>query len=85
MFSLLEQHNDGSWWYHPGCTYNTREEAEERFKKSFWWDLTRPHFVFEHTEPLPQDCSTCTKNGGQTFHCCGLVKWPKELEGTYEK
>ena len=74
MYSLLEQHNDGSWWYHPGCTTDKKEEAEELFRKMFWWDLDRPHTVIEHKLPLPQDISRCTRDfktydfaGGKIF------------------
>lgn len=28
MISILEQHVDGSWWYHPGETFDTMEAAE---------------------------------------------------------
>lgn len=75
MYSLLEQHTDGSLWYHPGFTFDTQEEAEAFFPKAFWWDLDRPHCVFEHDKPLPQDCATCTQDGGKTFHIAGDVKW----------
>ena len=62
MYSFLEQHKDGSWWYHPGCTYETEEEAEEEFKKKFWWDLDRPHKVISHSTPFPQDISRNSKD-----------------------
>ena len=58
MYSLIERHLDGSWWYHPGHTFDTPEEAEECFKRSFWWDLERPHKVIEHAEPLFQKWAT---------------------------
>ena len=80
MYSLLEQHNDGSWWYHPGKTYDTPERVEEAFKKSFWYDLDRPHRVFEHTEPLYQDFSTCTRNF-KVFEFGGIIMWPKVMMG----
>ena len=54
MYSVLEQHNDGSWWYHPKFTHDTEKDAEEYFKKAFWWDLDRPHKIVEHTKPFPQ-------------------------------
>ena len=60
MYSLLEQHNDRSWWYHPGCTYKTEKEAEEAFKKRFWWDLERPYKIISHSIAFPQDFSRCT-------------------------
>lgn len=71
MYSLLERHVDGSWWYHPGMTYDTREECEKRFKRSFWWDLGRQHTVLEHTQPLPQQ-SCCTWDF-KTFEAYGEI------------
>ena len=35
LYSLLEQHKDGSWWYHPGFTFDTPEEAEQCFRENF--------------------------------------------------
>ena len=29
MVSIVEQHVDGSWWYHPGETWATMAEAQE--------------------------------------------------------
>ena len=63
MYSVLEQHTDGSWWYHPGNTFETQEEAA-----SEGWDhygsgcyLTpRPYKVIEHTKPFPQDLDRCS-------------------------
>ena len=42
LYSVLEQHADGSWWYHPGFTRETRAEAELKSAHSIWWDLERP-------------------------------------------
>lgn len=53
-FSIVEQHIDGRWWYHPRLTYNSKDEAREGFKKVFWWDLERPYKIVEHTIPFPQ-------------------------------
>ena len=53
-FSVIEQHFDGCWWYHPRLTFDSKENAEEGFKKHFWWDLERPHKIIEHIEPFPQ-------------------------------
>ena len=74
MFSLLEQHKDGSWWYHPGKTFDSPEDVETAFKESFWWDLSRPHMVFEHSKPLPQKYSTCTWDF-KNFNFQGVVEW----------
>ena len=35
MYSLLEQHKDGSWWYHPGDTFETEAEVEQCFQETF--------------------------------------------------
>ena len=54
-------------------TFTTPEEVEEDFKRTFWWDLDRPHIVFEHDKPLFQKYSTCTQDGGKTFHFAGEI------------
>lgn len=77
MYSLLEQHKDGSWWYHPGDTFDTRMAVYERFHSRFWWDPERPHKVFEHDKPLFQEYSTCTTDGGETFRFAGAILWEK--------
>lgn len=74
LYSLLEKHNDGTWWYHPGCTFDSQQAAEDAFKKMFWWDLSRPHKIFEHRKPLFQEYSTCTKDF-KTFEFGGEIKW----------
>lgn len=79
LYSVLEQHVDNSWWYHPKLTFNSPEEAEEEFKKCFYWDLGRPYKIFEHKDPLPQK-DICTFDF-KVFHFHGLVEWPKELKG----
>lgn len=70
LYSLLEQHKDGSWWYHPGFTFNSPEEVEECFKKHF--DDSRPHMVFEHEEPMFQKHSTSSYDL-KTFDFGGLL------------
>lgn len=80
MYSLLEQHKDGSWWYHPGHTFDTEEEVEACFQRSFWWDLTRPHKAFKHDKPLFQEYSTCTTDGGETFRFAGAILWENERD-----
>lgn len=82
LYSLLEQHKDGSWWYHPGFTFNSPEEVEEFFKKHF--DDSRPHMVFEHEEPMFQKHSTSSYDL-KTFDFGGLIHWPKRLEGTFTR
>ena len=53
IYSVLEQHLNGSWWYHPGMSYNTREAAEERAREF----PDRPTKVIKHEQPMPQDVS----------------------------
>lgn len=77
MFSLLEQHIDGAWWYHPGTTFDTPEEVEDAFKRRFWWDLSRPHMFFEHSKPLFQTYPTCTRDF-KTFEFGGVVQWEED-------
>lgn len=63
MFSILEQHTDGSWWYHPGDTFVTRDEAETEGQKFYGSGdhLTpRPYKVIEHQKPFPQDMARCS-------------------------
>ena len=80
MFSLLEQHKDGSWWYHPGCTFNTPEDVEECFQDEFNMHPDRPHMCFKHDEPMFQEFATCT-NDFKTFHFLGIIHWPKSRDG----
>ena len=61
MYSYLEKHNDGSWWYHKE-SYATKEEAENSFNKSFWWDKNREHVIIKHYKPLP-NMTLSTFNG----------------------
>ena len=82
MYSLLEQHKDGSWWYHPGDTFETEEEVEQRFQERFGhYDPKRPHRTFKHYEPLCQDYATCTRDF-KVFEFGGMIRWPKALSGT---
>lgn len=63
MFSVLEQHVDGSWWYHPKETNNTREEAEAMGAKLYAsgkYLQPRPYKIIEHDKPFPQDMSRCS-------------------------
>lgn len=61
-YSVFEQHKDGSWWYHPGLTWESEKDAEQDFKERFWWDLGRPHKIIKHTNELFQDYSSHTRN-----------------------
>ena len=81
LFSLLEQHKNGAWWYHPGDTFNTPEEVEERFIEEFFiMSPDRPYKVFEHSEHLPQEFATCTYDFN-TFEFLGVIHWPKGKKG----
>lgn len=76
LYSVLEQHLDGSWWYHPWVgTYKTKEEAEASFHKHF--DDGRPHLLYEHMKPLFQRFSTCTHDF-VNFEFGGKIMWTKE-------
>lgn len=82
MYSLLEQHNDGSWWYHPGDTFDTEAEVEECFRETFGhFDPDRPHMAFNHQEPMFQEHATCTTDFN-TFEFFGVIFWPESLKGT---
>lgn len=80
IYSVLEQHIDGAWWYHPGYSYDTEEKAKQEadaFSKRF---DNRPTMVFSHEAPLPQKHSTCTRNF-KTFGIAGGVEWIAKQPG----
>lgn len=55
-YDFVEQHLDGSWWYHGGWkdnNFDTRQEAETNFKERFWWDLERPFRILKHMSKFP--------------------------------
>ena len=63
MFSILEQHNDGSWWYHPGNTFETQEEAAIEgwnVYGSGCYLTPRDYKIIEHQKPFPQDMARCS-------------------------
>ena len=83
-FYLIEQHLNGSWWCHQQHNpYKSRDDAEEGFKKVFWWDLDRPHKVIEIATLLPEkllyswDCVTLCNP-------FGFDKYKVELISSYE-
>lgn len=80
FYSWLEQHIDGSWWYHPGYTFNTRKKAESDLQKATSWLGDRPTRIFEHDELLPQDFATYTFNF-RVFEFGGTIQWPMKLRG----
>lgn len=58
-YSVVEQHIDGSWWYHRK-TFETKEEALEYSSVALGWRDSR-QIVFEHTNKLP-DQTLWTRN-----------------------
>jgi hypothetical protein len=83
MYSVLEQHRNGAWWYHPGYTFGSEKEAEQCFQDVFGnMAPERPHRIFEHEEPLYQEQPTCTFDF-KTFEFSGKIFWPESLKGTY--
>ena len=81
MVSILEKHVDGSWWYHPGDTYDSLEMAKKGYQE-FWGKHhpERPVKFFEHEEPLNQEMATCTLDF-KVFHFWGKIFWPKSRKG----
>lgn len=76
LYSCVEQHCDGSWWYH-GNTFESREEAGNFLDDWIPWDANRHKMIFTHEKPLPDE-TCCTKDGGETFEFAGLILWDKE-------
>ena len=72
MYSLLEQHTDGSWWYHPGCSFDCGPEGCQvflrliRMTESFEFfkgeSVSRSFKILNHSKPFPQDMSRCTRD-----------------------
>lgn len=52
LYSAIERHIDGGWWYH-GDTFENREEAEQFLLEWIWWDKDRPKRIYEHLTPFP--------------------------------
>lgn len=75
IYSVLEQHLDGAWWYHPWCpSFDNLKEAKAEAERR-WPD--RPHMVFEHDKPMFDEYSTYTFDF-QRFNFSGHVLWTKE-------
>lgn len=54
FYSLLEQHNDGHWWYHGNkVTFASFLDARDYMKRWIWWDEKRNKQIIGHDEPLP--------------------------------
>lgn len=77
LYSVLEQHLDGSWWYHLGWTFETREAAEQKIREGLWFDPQRPMRLFEHHRPFPQDHGRYTRDL-KTFGIAGYIDWTDE-------
>lgn len=58
LYSVLEQHTDGSWWYHIGETY-ARGSVAIRQARSY---TDRCTCVICHTSQIPQDTDRCTSD-----------------------
>lgn len=55
-YDFVEQHFDGSWFYHGAWednNHSTREEAEKNFKIRLWWDPERPYRIVKHKNKFP--------------------------------
>lgn len=53
-YSLLEQHIDGSWWYH-GHTFDRWYEAADFRRRWIWWDEKRNKRIIGHDDELPRE------------------------------
>ena len=53
MYSVLEQHKNGEWWYHRGACFDTIEEAENWATDRQWMLETRPVCIVKSTLPFP--------------------------------
>ena len=59
-FTVLEQHNDGAWWYHPRWSFDNFDQAADYAVDFSARHENRPVTVIEHTGELP-DRSCCTR------------------------
>ena len=76
LYSALEQHCDGSWWFH-GDTFTSREEAGRFLPGWIGWDENRHKKIFYHEKPLPrEECYTI--DDGETFEFAGITLWDKK-------
>lgn len=76
LYTPLEQHTDGAWWYHPNTTYNSRDKAEKAFEELFWWDR-RPFLILKHKQPFSQDKSLYTTDF-INFYFAGILEYTKD-------
>lgn len=80
IYSLLEQHYDGSWWYHKGASYDTLDRALIAIPNYIKWDETRGKVIFCHDEPLPQ--RSCCTFDFKNFAFCGQILWEEDDDRT---
>ena len=66
-YSIVEQHVDGSWWYHRK-TFETKEEALEYAQGALDWRDSR-QIVFKHSKKLPDE--TLWTRNFQDFYWAG--------------
>lgn len=84
MYSVLEQHTDGCWWYHRGETYETKKEADDRGRELYGsgrYLKPRPYVTLEHKKPFPQDIDRCTRDFVNFNFAGGYLFSLKDEEG----
>ena len=78
IFSILEEHIDGSMWYHPDWSFEHEEAAinflQAKKQQDYWSD--RYMEIFIHSQPLPQK-SVWTRDGIDFHDISGAVIWNK--------
>lgn len=72
LYSCLERHVDGSYWYH-GDTFETREQAETFLEKFIWWDPSREKRIIEHEKPINPNNGYCCTFDFHTFEFGGIT------------
>ena len=80
IFSVLEEHIDGSIWYHPGWSCKSEEEAKALMKHKHGQDLwkDRTMVCFTHTKPFHQDRAVWTIDLYNFHDRSGAVVWNKD-------
>lgn len=72
LFSCLERHNDGSFWYH-GNTFNSHEQAEIFLKSWIPWDPNRKKLIIEHATPITTYFGVCYTYDFRKFEYGGIT------------
>ena len=79
IFSILEEHTDGSMWYHTGWSFDNNEAAvnfiQAKKQQDFWSD--RHMEIFTHDKPLPQNKALWTIDSENFHEVSGAVVWNK--------